>query len=335
VISDFKKILGEEFRSVGSYINLTYTFENKTMIRFKTGDDPDKFAGPRQDMVYFDEINHIKEETWVQATSRTAILAIASFNPSRKFWITDEMTDDSCAVIHSTYKDNIENIENSLIERILNRAERDSNFKRVYINGEWGSLDGLIFEEDKHYFVVPEIPEQYRHWRSKKIFASDYGFDNDPTTLVELEYLESPDPHQLDKLIVTEHFYGNKTTANMFAPKFKNANPNNIKCVIDSAGTGEFVYTLSRDHRLNIEKVRAKTGIAEGLNQLKNVEILIIDTSTHIIDEFRNLSWAKDRDGKAVDKPIPGGDHTIDAIRYGFITLSREKNVGEIACEML
>lgn len=320
VISDFKTILGNDFYRLGSWSGMTYTFHNKTNIQFKTGDDEQKFRGPRQDILFFDEVNTIKENVYVQGSIRTSILVISTFNPTKRFWIESIMTEESTAVIHSTYKDN-PFVPDLIVKRLNQRAERDKNFKRCFVDGEWGMSENLVFEEDLNFFIVNGIPHVYKEWKRKFIYGSDFGFQNDPSTLMEIVYMKSPNIDIPDKMYIKEHLYKTKQTYKDYGRLVKQVNPKNIKIIIDNAGTAEFVTNLKREFRINIEKISPKPRIAESLSLMKTIDILIDESSLNTIEEFRNLSWKVSKEGEILNEPIPGGDHAIDAIRYAFITL--------------
>ena len=43
--------------------------------------------------------------------------------------------------------------------------------------------------------------------------------------------------------------------------------------------------------------------------------------SINIIKEYRNYLWKTDRDGKILNVPESGFDHSMDALRYAITTL--------------
>ena len=57
-------------------------------------------------------------------------------------------------------------------------------FKRVHIHGEWGSADGLVFEEGKEWQLIDQLPEIY----DEDLFGLDFGFTH-PTGIVQCRFI--------------------------------------------------------------------------------------------------------------------------------------------------
>ena len=53
-------------------------------------------------------------------------------------------------------------------------------------------------------------------------------------------------------------------------------------------------------------------------NQLKKI----------LIKEFRNYTWAKDKQGEKLNKPIDAFNHGIDAVRYFAVEVLKNKKQG-------
>lgn len=58
--------------------------------------------------------------------------------------------------------------------------------------------------------------------------------------------------------------------------------------------------------------------ITKGIQYVQDKRISVTKTSLNILKEYRNYLWRIDRDGKTINKPEDGFDHTMDAIRYGI-----------------
>ena len=91
-IRDWKKhVMGELFNN--NNYNKTesyYIFPNKSIFQFVSADNPDKFRGMRSDISYFEEITNIKEEAYIQISTRTSHKILCSFNPSHEFYIKND-----------------------------------------------------------------------------------------------------------------------------------------------------------------------------------------------------------------------------------------------------
>jgi phage terminase large subunit len=61
--------------------------------------------------------------------------------------------------------------------------------------------------------------------------------------------------------------------------------------------------------------------VRNGIQLVQDQRISVTKRSTNIIKEYRNYLWKSDKDGKILNVPESGFDHSMDALRYGIITL--------------
>ena len=125
VIKDFVSIL----KGFGIYKKEYFT--DGTMYRFPSGsfikfiglDKEDIGKGLRSDIVFVNEANKIKFDTYRELTSRAKQIFI-DFNPNKKFWFhTEVMPRNDCDFIKLTYKDN-EYLSKEEVSEILRYKER-------------------------------------------------------------------------------------------------------------------------------------------------------------------------------------------------------------------
>ena len=57
-------------------------------------------------------------------------------------------------------------------------------------------------------------------------------------------------------------------------------------------------------------------------------KFFVTKDSLNLIEELRNYTWAKDRDGNLLNQPIDKFNHLLDALRYGLWT-KYGKNAGQ------
>ena len=69
--------------------------------------------------------------------------------------------------------------------------------------------------------------------------------------------------------------------------------------------------------KFNIHPVKKYAGsIDAGINKMKEYKIKITKDSTNIIKEFKNYTYAQNKEGKFINQPIDAFNHSIDAVRY-------------------
>ena len=66
--------------------------------------------------------------------------------------------------------------------------------------------------------------------------------------------------------------------------------------------------------------------VRNGISVVQNQRVSVTRRSSNIIKEYRNYLWRTDKDGKFLNPPIPesGYDRSMDAIRYGIVSLAKE-----------
>ena len=304
LVPDMKNIV---FKELWSTINFNkseslITFPNNSVIRFISGEDADKVVGIRSTYLYADEVNTIKKEVIDELAMRTKKLIIASFNPTNMFnWYEETISKPGAYEDVSNYLDN-PFLSKAIIEDILNRAKHNANFKRIHIDGEFGSYEGLVFVENKDYYIQ-EFPEQF----DIEAMGMDIGYTN-PTTLIHARIIGN-------SIYLKELLYERNLITRDIAAKVKQYNPDNIRVIADSADPSK-IKEFKRIYGLSFKAVEKKT-VLESIDNLKNRQIFIDPLSKNLLMEFRNYIYsktAKDKKGRPI--PIKEYDHGIDATRY-------------------
>ena len=313
LIADLKDVVMQEAWKLGTFnkSDLTYIFPNGSVFNFVPADEESRFKGPRQDIFYSDEVNHIPERVYDQADIRTKDLVISSFNPTSRFWLADRFENDKTFVHHSTVLDN-PFVSPNIIEALKSRAAKDPNFYKVYFLGEWGNLEGLVFEEGRDWDIVESMPRDF----DKRVLAVDFGYSIDPTAIIDIRYFRG-------ELWAREIEY--KTgLVNSDIAYLINKTSKVTRVVADSAEP----KSIEEIHRLGIDihpSQKGRDSINHGINLLKEFKLNVTKDSVNLIKELRNYSWAKDKDGNMLNKPIDDFNHTIDALRYGVWDMLNKK----------
>jgi phage terminase large subunit len=287
--------------------DLKYKFSNGSYIEFFSVDQPDKLRGARRDVLFINECNNVNFEAYNQLAIRTKKFIYLDYNPTSEFWVhTELLKDEDSEFIILTYKDN-EALDHAIVKEIEKAKEKAKtskyweNWWKVYGLGQVGSLEGVIFSNWK---ITGKIPIEAKLLG----FGMDFGFTNDPTTLVAVYRYDG-------KLIVDEILY---KTGMLNTDIIKVLNQNNIGQMVIWADSAE-PKTIEEIRRsgFNIKPVEKGTdSIKFGLDTLQQYEILVTDNSTNIIKELRSYTWDTDKTGKTLNKPIDAFNHSIDALRY-------------------
>lgn len=334
-IKDFLKILKATNRYNDKQWNrtlLTYHFTNGSYIEFFSADQEDKVRGPRRNVLYINECNNLKFDTYHQLAIRTSHNIWLDFNPSHEFWVYQELKeqdDDDVEWLTLTYKDN-EGLPDSIVKELekamykgyhnpFGNINDESNIKdkywanwwKVYGLGQLGSLEGVIFS---NWETIKEVPKGARYVGT----GLDFGYTNDPSAIVDIYEWNG-------KRVVDLVLYAKKQSNDMLYEALRTR----IRDVwADSAEPKSIDYLFNKG--INCKPViKGADSIKYGIDLMQEQEYLITESSVELIKEVRFYQWGVDKSGTTLNKPATGqADHAIDAWRYcEMMTLSPDKGV--------
>jgi phage terminase large subunit len=307
-IRDFVKIM--EWIGLMNYSNwnkstLTYNFDNGSFIEFFSGDQPDKMRGARRDVLFVNEANNVNWETYYQLAIRTREFIYIDYNPTSEFWAHTELIGQSGVdFIVLTYKDN-EALEQSIINEFkkaeikAKTSEYWANWVKVYVNGEIGSLQGVVFP---NWRQVDSIPKEARLLG----YGLDFGFTNDPTAAVAVWYMNGA--FYYDEIIYSKGLH-NSEIAQELKQKAKgmiyadSAEPKSISEI--------------KKYGVNIAPTnKGADSIKYSIQLMQENEFFVTSRSVNLIKELRGYVWKTDKAGTSLNEPIDAHNHAIDAIRY-------------------
>jgi phage terminase large subunit len=304
-IRDFKKILQERNFVEGrdySEANYIYTFGLSTIEFFSA--DSGKATGPRRDIAYLNEVNHIPLPVVQEIELRTLECIIYDFNPTQRFWIEDEvmgLPDSERILITSNYLDNTE-LSEAIRKEIEMRAARDSNFHRVHVLVEYGQTEGLIYPD---WQMVDEMPTGSRESR---IFGLDFGFSNDPTVLIEERRFQGAS-------YAHEWLWKAGMTTGDLIRELHQVVINQEEIIADSEDP-RMIKELQLSG-LNVHPaIKGPGSVNHGISGLKSGPMFITKKSINTIRELRNYSWKRDMNGVYLNTPVDSFNHGLDAWRY-------------------
>lgn len=324
-MKDFIKIMEMTGRYIDANWNrslLTYKFSNGSYIEFFSAEQESKLRGARRNILYINEANNIPFESYHQLAIRTSQDIYLDFNPTSEFWAHTELlneTDSELLVL--TYKDN-EALPQTIIDDIESAQSKGesstywANWWKVYGLGEVGNLQDTIFDNWKQ---VDDIPKD-----AKLIcYGMDFGFTNDPTTLVGVWKSEG-------KIWVDELLYRTNMTNNDIGNFLKSIEFGRKELICDSAEP-KSIEELRRQGFNVFPAIKGADSIKIGIDILKRFELCITKRSVNMIKELRAYQWEKDKEGKFTGKPIDFMNHTIDPLRYVGIMKLNNRPAGRYA----
>ena len=308
-LANFKEIMQQTGRwnPDPRYYNATdriYTFRNKSTIQFTAFENEEKArqAGKRN-ILFANEVNTIPRPVVDTLMIRTDGDIWLDYNPTAEFWVDEEYKGNpNVDWLTLTYLDN-EALPTTILDMLLERkkkAETDpywDNWWKVYGLGQIGSLEGVVFN---NWDKIPNVPDDARLIGC----GLDFGYSNDPTALIKVYKWN-------DKRIVDEVLYRTEMTNPEIAPYL----PSGVTTWADSAEPKsiEEIRRTGKDIR---GVTKGADSINYGIQTMQGQKYLVTERSLNIIKELRSYQWAKDKEGKTLNKPVDAFNHAIDAIRY-------------------
>jgi len=178
--------------------------------------------------------------------------------------------------IHTTYLDNLANLSESFLTQIKTIKERRPDKYKHQILGGWlDKAEGVIFTN----WSVGKFQDL-----GSVVYGQDFGFSNDPTTLVATSI------DAQNKIIYLKlHLYQTSlTTSDIYRLNKSIAGDSLI--VADSAEP-RLINEL-RDKGLNIlEAVKGQGSVTHGITLLQDYDLVVDEDSVDLVKELNNYSW--------------------------------------------
>ncbi len=210
--------------------------------------------------------------------------------------------------IHTTYLDNYNNLSESFLNQIQTIKERrPDKYKHTILGGWLEKAEGVIYTNWK----IGEFNKD-----NGSVFGQDYGWSNDPSTLVETSIDKS------NKIIYVKlHIYQTELTTSQLVNLNKHFAGRNL--IIGDNAEPRLIEEL-KHQGLNIVPC-VKWKVNEGIALLQDYNLIIDENSVDLIKELNNYCWLE----KKSETPIDKFNHALDALRYAVSYQLANPNKGK------
>ena len=324
-IRDFKNIMQAHGYWKDDRWNATdsiYRFETKSEIEFFSAELADKPRGGRKDRCSINEVNNVTLDAFDQLEVRTKDFIFLDWNPTNEFWFYTEVLPPEKRInldgtpkgdvdfITLTYLDN-EALSDEIKSSIEARRGR-KGWWQVYGLGQLGEVEGKIY---KSWAIMDEVPHEARLER----YGLDFGYSNDPTAIVAIYRYNNG--FILDEVTYLKGL-SNKNIADILL------NQDKTMVVADSAEPKSIDEIYSYGISIigaDKKKYGDKHSVSYVIDLVQQQQISITKRSINIIKEYRNYLFITDRGGKILNKPENIFNHSMDAIRYAMVSITKLK----------
>lgn len=307
-IRDFRDALSNEGlwdENAWNKSECIYTFPNGSIIEFFGADVPGKLQGPARDRLIINEANRVEWEAARQLMVRTAGLVIYDYNPSAPFWGTDEIPRrERYTLVHTTFEDN--DFLPDEVRREIQANKGTGNWWRVYGLGLIGQVEGQVF----NFKLVDDMPDPAGFIET---WGMDFGFTNDPTTLIRCLVHTGRCEIYADQLIWQTGMKNPDIAAALQDLGIKR--PGNGPTVWADCAEPKSIKEVE-GYGLNVKGCDKRTQIREQIQSLQAWTIYVTKRSADLINEGRKYLYKQRPDGTYTNEPIEFFNHGIDALRY-------------------
>lgn len=188
---------------------------------------------------------------------------------------------------------------------------------RVAGLGEWGIVDGLVYESwEEKAFDFDEIRALSG---IRSAFGLDFGYANDPTAL----FCGLVDT-KAKAVWVFDEIYKRGMSNEAIADAVIKAGFAKERIKADCAEP----KSIDRLYELGLSRIRAarkgKDSVNSGIDFIRGFHIFVHPKCVNFITEISNYTWDIDRKtGEKINRPVDDFNHLMDAMRYALEDFSR------------
>ena len=233
-----------------------------------------------------------------------------TFNPvSKSHWIKKiyfDIPDPNVLTHHSTYLGN-RFIDDAYKARMERRKKVDPEGYRIYGEGEWGELGGLIL----HNWEVKDISQNPADYDDYAI-GQDFGF-NHADAILPLGFKD-------DDIYITKEIYEFEKDTSELIEMAMAANISMKKQMwCDSAEPDRIKMWQKKGFRAKgVDKGGSQGSVKAQIDWLKQRKIYVHPSCVNTIKELQQWKWKKDeKTGEYLDEPVAFQDDAMAALRYG------------------
>lgn len=301
-------------------------------IIFRGADDPSKLKSIKISKfpiagLWIEEADEFKAEEGISKIEKSVLRAILpgglkyiifmSYNPPKRksSWLNKKY--DSVKpprntwVDHSTYLDNPHLPKETLEEAEISKETNERAYRHEWLGEAVGS--GVVPFENLEFREIKD--EEYNSFDNIRQ-GVDFGYANDPLAFVRWHY-----DKKRRVIYAMDEIYDIKVSNRELAKKIKDKKWQSTWTIADSAEP-KSINEIKNEH--NVPRIKgAKKGpdsVEYGEKWLDDLTAIVIDPNRtpHIAEEFENIDYELDADGKPKTRLKDEDNHTIDGTRYAF-----------------
>lgn len=315
----FKKSSGNQSAKLKSIAGITHVLVEETEEV-----DEDDF-NKLDDSIRTNRVEHIQIICLFNPPSKNHWLIRRNYNllPCGLFddernplpWYKAKPKDDpNLLSIHSSYEDNIENINASTIQKFKDYGDKNSKSYNpdYYFRDVRGFISegvkGRIYENWKY---ISE--KEYSQLPYSVFYGLDFGFSADPVALVEIK-------NHNNTFWVKELIYSPGLTNFKLAEKMEKMGISKRSPIYADSAEPKSIREL-QDLGFNIiHALKGPDSVNAGIKFIQGKQVFATEKSENIWFENQEYKWQLDQDKQPTPDPVDKNNHAKDAFRYAVYT---------------
>jgi phage terminase large subunit len=261
-----------------------------------------------------DDFNMLDESIRGETAPGLFKQATLTFNPwNERHWLKRRFFDAADGDVLAMTTDWTMNEWLDEADRKLFEDMRKNNPRRYRVAGlgEWGVVEGLVFENWREEAFDPDAVRRIDGVRPA--FGLDFGYTNDETALfcgmVDLKG---------KRIWAFDELYRKGMSNEAIYSAIERMGYRKERVRADSAEP----KSIDRLRDLGMTGVRAarkgKDSVSHGIDFIQDFEIIVHPRCVGFLTEIANYAWDADRFGRRLNRPADGSDHLMDAMRYAL-----------------
>ncbi len=212
--------------------------------------------------------------------------------------------------IHTTYLDNVDNLSESFLNQIQTIKERrPDKYKHTILGGWLDKAEGVIFTN----WRIGEFNKD-----NGSVFGQDYGFSNDPSTLIETSIDKTN-----KKIYIKEHIHKQGLTTSELAQLNQQFAGRDL--IVGDNSEPRLIAELKARGLNIVPTIKGADSVKYGISLIQDYDLIIEENSVNLIKELNNYCWLE----KKSETPIDKWNHCLDAMRYAISYQLANPNKGK------
>ncbi|RAV22669.1 terminase large subunit [Paenibacillus contaminans] len=326
-------------------------FKKKVKINFKTAKDPSALVGESVDGAWLDEASRMKEEAWSmiqQRISDSIGWVLLSTTPLGRNWYYEQvyLVGEPGNERHDPDFENFVfyTADNTAVPGLAEEVQRRKKtmpfkyWKRDYM-ASFDSFEGQIYDDfnrDVHLVPRQEINKMIKGRKFLGfIMGKDWGYVDAGTSVV-IGVTEDFSFYVVDLLYEEEMYVDSSddSVRTWVKEDIKLFNKYQIEAMYCDTARAEYIaayrkygFPIKPVDKTRKDGVQLISTLFHVSEETGKARLYISEDLTPMIKEVEAYKWAETKDGRKLEEPEDGNDHTLDALRYAIYNFCKSNNL--------